>query len=94
MIKPICNSYYQHRYGGIYRVDKPLAFSTVDKTELVVYTHVWPFEAHTWVRPLSEWEDGRFRLLEEGELTKFLDRDVMEFREEITLAKEAAKRDK
>lgn len=55
------NTYYQHRYGGIYRVDEPfLSKSTVDQSEWVVYTHFYPFEQTCWHRPVEEFTDGRF----------------------------------
>jgi hypothetical protein len=83
--------YYQHRYGGVYHVDKPKVLSTVDKSEWVVYTHAWPFEIETWIRPKTEWEDGRFREVFGEELLALFAKDRLEFQEEITKARAAAR---
>lgn len=46
---------YRHQDGGIYQFDS-ISKSTVDLTELVNYTHVWPFEQGAkWSRPAHEW---------------------------------------
>lgn len=91
-MKPKIGSYYQHRYGGIYRVDVDRVLSTVDRSVLVVYTHIYPFENEVWARPLSEWEDGRFREIDEVELKSFLNKDEREFQQEICEAKASSKR--
>lgn len=91
---PDRNRFYQHRYGGIYSVDKVKAKSSVDKSEWVVYTHIWPFEEEVWIRPYSEWTDGRFRPLEQNEYLDLIRRDREEFQREITANKEAANKDK
>lgn len=91
---PDRNRFYQHRYGGIYSVDKVKAKSSADKSEWVVYTHIWPFEEEVWIRPYSEWIDGRFRLLEQNEYLDLIRRDREEFQREITANKEAANKDK
>lgn len=83
--------YYQHRYGGIYTVDFHRVKNTVDKSEWVVYTHVWPFEIETWIRPKLEFEDGRFRELEAGEYSNFLKCDREEFKRKVTETRKLAK---
>ena len=94
MAKAYPNKYHQHRHGGVYHVDKPRVLSTKDKSEWVVYTHAWPFELETWIRPKSEWEDeGRFREVSGAELLALFARDRLEFQNEITQAR-AASRDK
>lgn len=82
---------YKHRYGGIYSIDFKSVLSTVDKTELVVYTHVWPFEQTTWARPASEFNDGRFTEINEAEVSKLI---ALNDREEYKLAIAAAKLNK
>lgn len=69
-----------------------IATSTVDKTMWVVYSHCYPFQYQTWIRPYDEWTDGRFRKLTEGEYDEFLSRDVQQFQAEITAARSLAKR--
>lgn len=91
MILPEKNKFYQHRYGGIYTVEFAKAKSTVDKSEWVVYTHVYPFEADVWIRPYSEWVDGRFRPLQHNEYIELIRKDRAEFQTEITSARNAAK---
>lgn len=60
--KILLDRFYQHKDGGLYRVNE-IGMSTVDQSKHVIYTHVYPFERHTWIRPLAEWTDDRFRLL-------------------------------
>ncbi len=88
---PDKNRFYQHRYGGIYSVLAVKAMSTIDKSEWVVYTHVYPFENEVWIRPYDEWTDGRFRVLEPGEYIELIAKDRKEFQKEITATRKAAK---
>ena len=88
MIRPEVNVYYQHRYGGLYKV-QDIATSSVDKSIWVVYTHVYPFEYQTWIRPYDEWCDGRFRKIEFEEYAPLLMRDRLEFQVEIGKARAA-----
>lgn len=83
---PEKNCYYQHRYGGLYIVNG-IALSTIDKSKWVVYNHVYPFEAETWIRPYDEWCDGRFRKIEHEEYADLLMKDRSEFQIEIGKAK-------
>ena len=84
--------YYQHRYGGVYHVDKPRVLSTVDKSEWVVYTHAWPFDTETWIRPKTEWEEeGKFREVYGDELMKLFAKDRISFQNEINEARELAR---
>lgn len=93
MAKAFPNKYYQHRHGGVYHVDKPCVISTIDKSEWVVYTHAWPFEMTTWIRPKSEWEEeGRFREVSGEELMTLFFKDKVEFQEEIRKSKEESKK--
>lgn len=82
--------YYQHRYGGLYQVID-VSTSTVDKSEWVVYKHVFPFERKFWHRPLAEFIDGRFRELTQTEAMDLFKKGTEEFQKEITANKEAAK---
>jgi len=69
-----------------------IATSTVDKSKWVVYTHCYPFEYQTWIRPYDEWcSEDRFRALAPGEYDQFLKRNREEFQAEITAAKAKAK---
>ena len=87
--------FYQHRYGGIYSIDKVKAINTLDNTLCVVYTCEFPFERQTFVRPYDEWcEEGRFEEISGDALYKVFQKDRKIFQEEITAAKEAAKKDK
>jgi hypothetical protein len=91
MTTPHMFQHYQHRYGGVYVV-KAIAKSTIDKSEWVVYNHVWPFEEEVWIRPLAEWsEEGRFRQLAGHELVDLLGRNRDQFQAEITAKKAEAK---
>ena len=88
---PKVNVYYQHRYGGLYKV-WDISESTVDNSKWVVYHHVYPFEYKTWHRPYDEWaEEGRFREITGKEYDEFLKRDRVEFQIEIGKAKALSK---
>lgn len=89
-MKPIIHEHYQHRHGGVYQV-VGVATHTGTKERLVIYDHVYPFEDHTWARPLSEWTEERFRLLTGEETVTLLNRDRETFKQEITEAKAKAK---
>ena len=87
MTTPTVNKYYQHRYGGLYRVTD-LSESTVDNSKWVVYHHVYPFDYKTWHRPIDEWsEEGRFTEIDPTELSFLLRKDRTEFQIEIAKAK-------
>jgi hypothetical protein len=79
---PKINVYYQHRYGGLYKV-QDIALSTVDNSKWVVYAHTFPFQYEVWTRPYDEWCDGRFREITNQEYSEFLKRDKVEFQLEI-----------
>jgi hypothetical protein len=83
--------YYQHRYGGVYQVVS-VSTSTVDKSQWVVYRHLWPFEEQEWHRPYEEFVDGRFRELSYVEAMEIGKKDRTKFQLEITANKEAAKK--
>lgn len=85
--KPTIWGYYRHRYGGIYQIDLPCAKSTVDKSEWVAYTHVYPFAEETYIRPLDEFMDGRFTEISVAEFSNLLSKDRKQFQEEITKSK-------
>jgi len=87
---PKIGVHYQHRYGGLYLV-KDIAASTVDKTRWVVYTHVYPFEYQTWIRPYDEWCDGRFKEITNEEYDNLLRKDRLEFQLEIGKARANAR---
>ncbi len=46
--------YYRHTDGGLYQV-VGMARDSRDASDVVLYDHVWPFEAGRWTRPLPEW---------------------------------------
>lgn len=53
-----------HQDGGLYLV-KSVGTSTVDadRSQHVVYEHVFPFKVQTWIRSRNEWISTRFKLL-------------------------------
>ena len=86
------NTFYQHRYGGIYYLGEDfLSESTVDNTIHVVYNHMFPFEEKIWHRPFDEFADGRFRELTSAEASVIMSKDEEEFKAEISANKAAAK---
>lgn len=59
---PACNTLWRHRKGGLYVVHnlaRGCGEGTIDGQDLVIYSTVG--EAKLWVRPLSEFMDGRFQ---------------------------------
>ena len=46
--------YYRHTDGGLYQV-VGMARDSRDASDVVLYDHIWPFEAGRWTRPLPEW---------------------------------------
>lgn len=89
-LKP--NTYYQHRYGGVYFLTEDyLSESTVDNSKHVVYLHFFPYEKKIWHRPVSEFIDGRFRELTYNELESIVSNDREEFKAQIAANKAAAK---
>lgn len=88
-MKPIIHEHYQHRHGGIYQV-LDVATHTDTKQRLVIYSHIYPFEDHTWARPIEEWTEERFRHLQAQETITLLNRDRETFKKEITEAKARA----
>ena len=46
--------FYRHTDGGLYQV-VGMARDSRDASDVVLYDHIWPFEAGRWTRPLPEW---------------------------------------
>lgn len=77
------STYYQHQYGGIYKFDDS-GRSTIDSSVVVIYQHIYPFDVSVWVRPHSEFTDGRFRELSIAECDIELQKPQKELRKFIT----------
>ena len=60
---PGVGTYWQHRSGGVDRVDR-CAVNEADLAPVVVYTCLQT--KVVWVRPLSQFRDGRFAPLDES----------------------------
>ncbi len=75
-VHAITGQLFRHIDGGFYRF-VTVAFPTNGTPRQVVYTHVWPFEAVTFVRPLDGWP-YRFIPATDGELhqAQAFNRDV------------------
>lgn len=54
------DQFYLHYKGGLYwkMFEGKL---TDDKSDVIIYKHVYPHEVGVWVRNKTEFEDGRFR---------------------------------
>ncbi len=87
---PKIESFYQHRYGGLYIVND-VATHTGTKERLVIYTHLYPFESGVWARPISEWTEDRFTEITGSQLISLQQRDREEFQKEITETRTKAK---
>lgn len=89
MVEPSKYQYYRHRYGGLYRV-VGTGFSTIDKSQHVIYKHMYPFDQDIWIRPYDEWTDGRFTLLTRQQVGDILSIDREQLKQEIAANKKAA----
>jgi len=47
------NNYYQHKYGGLYRMITKCKHADT-KEDMIVYEHMYPFDKQTYVRNQSE----------------------------------------
>ncbi|WP_063899452.1 DUF1653 domain-containing protein [Burkholderia ubonensis] len=78
----------RHQDGGIYRYHST-ARHTDDQSELVVYEHVWPFDAgQLWARPAHEWP-SRFQPITNDELREAQQQNRLEAQTSVTNAKAA-----
>jgi len=57
--------YYRHKYGGIYKFMAE-ATLTDDKSDVIVYTHIYPFETKVYVRRKNEFEKSFTQLSHEA----------------------------
>ncbi|WP_063802284.1 DUF1653 domain-containing protein [Burkholderia ubonensis] len=78
----------RHQDGGIYRYHST-ARHTDDQTELVVYEHVWPFDAgQLWARPAHEWP-SRFQPITNDDLREAQQQNRLDAQTSVTNAKAA-----
>lgn len=82
---------FQHKDGGIYRFAKYVRYSDRPNEIGVEYDHVWPFEQISWVRPLVEWSEDRFRSITAGEAATLMKMDKVVAQVEITNRKNERK---
>lgn len=80
---------YRHTDGGYYRV-RGMARDSRDTEPVVLYEHVWPFEAGTWTRPLHEWA-SRFTPAAAAELAQVRQGDRAALQARIRAARAARK---
>ena len=62
-MRPEINSIWKHLKTGREYAVIVLAEMESDETEVVVYERHGCYDGHIWVRPLSEFMDGRFQRL-------------------------------
>ncbi len=93
MVTPEAGSIYQHKYGGIYSVLAVKAISSEDASEWVVYTHIYPFPSQTYIRPVTEWSDGRFTKINQAQMSTLMQEDRNVFETQIRTAQAAATSD-
>jgi hypothetical protein len=80
---PIRGQYYRHVDGGVYFV-LITGKSTEDQSQHVVYTHIYPFDMETWIRPLEQWTPARFTLIDHVEVGRLLALDRQQLKDQIT----------
>ena len=87
--QPQSDNLFQHQDGGFYRY-LGMAQHADDKSLLVLYEHLWPFEAGLpWVRRPEEWNDGRFEPTTTAQLAEAMKQDRKEAQEAVARAKAA-----
>jgi len=91
-IAQMMSEFYQHKYGGIYIVNDDVATHTSTKEQLVIYTHVYPFERLVWATPASEWTAERFKKISFSEAESLMSGNREEFCIKINKAKAQAER--
>jgi hypothetical protein len=64
-------NFYRHKYGGVYQKHTD-AINTVDGSKMTVYTHIWPYDHGVYVRPKSEFDDGRFQSISGWDVKKII----------------------
>lgn len=80
---------FRHVDGGFYRF-VALGRHTDDRSLVVVYEHVWPFEAGLhYVRPAKEWIPERFAPATEQSLQEAMRVEQGQAQAEVTVAKAA-----
>jgi len=77
--------YFRHIDGGLYRF-VAYARSADDAGEVVVYEHLWPFDAGLWVRKRDEFE-SRFSPIDEITVKRAIKQDRTEAQERVNTAK-------
>ncbi len=80
---------YRHTDGGYYEV-VGMGRDSRDAEPVVLYDHVWPFEAGRWTRPLPEWA-SRFTPVQAEELARVKAGDRAALQATISAARQARK---
>lgn len=80
---------YRHTDGGYYEV-VGMGRDSRDAQPVVLYDHVWPFEAGRWTRPLPEWA-SRFMPVQAEELARAKAGDRAALQATISAARTARK---
>lgn len=85
---------FRHIDGGYYQFEKSVLFAD-DQDELVIYTHLWPFEVSSWARRYNEFQ-GKFTPITEDDLNtaKQIPREVLQQQIEETRTARRAKNNK
>ncbi|WP_211251780.1 DUF1653 domain-containing protein [Andreprevotia chitinilytica] len=81
------STYFRHVDGGYYRFIADARHSE-DLSAMVVYEHLWPFDAGFWVRPAGEWV-RRFSPVPEAEAVAAQQGDRLAAQAAVNAAKAA-----
>ena len=68
------DTYFIHKYGGIYLTEPELRHDDQQRP-LVAYTHIYPFKAMFYTRPLTEWTDETFRPISTEQMGAYIARN-------------------
>jgi hypothetical protein len=74
--------HYKHKYGGIYDFITE-AIHADDKSMMVVYKHIYPFEEKMYVRKKEEFYD-KFNPISEQQYLSEINRDRIQFQKIIS----------
>ena len=83
-------AFYKHKDGGLYKTTG-VGKSTADGQRYVIYQHVFPFAHSIYLRPIAEWTQDRFELLDFMQATEYQGQDRYALQTVITARRDARK---
>lgn len=79
----MANTYYKHKYGGIYQFVSEMV---IDNEPQTIYKHIYPFEQKLFQKHSDEFK-ANFKQITESQLNEELSKQQEDFQKEITFNK-------